>query len=1374
MITKLSTFSGVADNGEPLVRLFRQGDSVQKVAGHMMPEVQEWLATYKSDKDNIALLINALGSSEYWGQNINGDYFTWEGLIHDCRGHKEPHKYHPLIRKNIPAYGYWTFLNAHPFAHHRNKDPSRAFGNVVVSCLNPRMKRVELVSIINRKKAVEFGAERIVSRIDDGEYPSTSMGCFVAGTLVTMPDGTRKPIEDVKVGDMVLTHLGRARKVTETHVRKYKGDLVVISAEAHEHVRCTSEHPLWAVEDKFVKTENSYRRWLDDPEGSAEWIHSGCLGGHHLLSPVMEEVLTPDYADEAFCRILGYYLAEGHILRNKKKEICGIEFTTHIADAIHDEIEELCKKFGTRNPPSFYKKSNCDKAVSVSIHDPKLASLCHEHGGGYAKKKKLSAEAMRWHPDLQKHIIGAYANGDGHFTKNGALTLSTSSTDLAWQLTVLLPRFGVVPSIQSLTHKAGSGFSTRNTFEWVIFIGKTYVEILEDYCSKIKSPKVLRPQKARKILSWGEDLSYMVTPIRETYAMYVETDVYNLEVEEDESYVAGGLAAHNCRVPFDKCRICGHLSRTRKDYCNCIKTHGMGTILPDGRQVGVINDYPRFFDISFVFIGADPTSRTMCKFAGLWIPESVLAADEVYGLEPMEKAAASESSFTYETQSEGTHRPKKHYIVSGGSKDGSGEVELSRLEPKPEKKVIMDNKAFQQLLDNLDLDKAAERLKKVNLTGLADKENVTTKEVDPGQLAMGIKVEMEHTKDKTVAKQIAMDHLTEIPDYYTRLEKMEDEAKEAMVSSIKKTFTVSGHPDIVDRVEKTLAIADKLGKWGSSRTIKVSVDGDGHERLKVEGARDVMGDVALEKDEIWPDSVKFKEAGIRIGPPPSPNRKEYPYEGTIDFQGLRIYVENKPGSVREGTDPKTGKKWRTKMINAYGEILGTKGTDKDRLDVYVGPNKRAKDVYVVHQNVPATGKYDEDKAMIGFNSPEEAKGAYLKHYDSPKFFRSMTTMPFATFKKVIKGEVKGEKVASLEKVAVDLKLEDLFSSGKLGTAVRRHRSWVNKDTGESTHHVGSGLGTSFDTMDKTAEAGDKLAAIRDKIASQKKWAEIIKEIGPDDVVGKVSPLLREREEDFPKEVLDEIGKLPLQEGLSTPSILGMSLKPREFQRVILINMGRPDIANDLDSRGHVFSPVSGEIAPCHPLGPSSFSTQLMHSLLPFLQERSYLDPIVRKRILRITIVSPKKTGQSEKKSPLLSKVASAYNWYRREMVKAATYAPEVVSHHPEFHSGVFGLQMGDLFKTAGMNVGPVELKNVPNAKALAAIVASVPLALMYSSSLSREDEEDLNFIQKAIADHPWLTAMGSAALMREVMKSPQAQKAVDEVVEAGKRAFNKA
>lgn len=60
-------------------------------------------------------------------------------------------------------------------------------------------------------------------------------------------------------------------------------------------------------------------------------------------------------------------------------------------------------------------------------------------------------------------------------------------------------------------------------------------------------------------------------------------------------------------------------------------------------------------------------------------------------------------------------------------------------------------------------------------TGMAKKEKFTEKDADPEELKKGIKIEMEHTKNKAISKRIALDHLAELPDYYTRLTKMEGE-----------------------------------------------------------------------------------------------------------------------------------------------------------------------------------------------------------------------------------------------------------------------------------------------------------------------------------------------------------------------------------------------------------------------------------------------------------------------------------------------------------------------------------------------------------------------------------------------------------------------
>jgi hypothetical protein len=57
--------------------------------------------------------------------------------------------------------------------------------------------------------------------------------------------------------------------------------------------------------------------------------------------------------------------------------------------------------------------------------------------------------------------------------------------------------------------------------------------------------------------------------------------------------------------------------------------------------------------------------------------------------------------------------------------------------------------------------------------GLADEKKPS--DFDKNALKLGIKFELEHTDDHALAKEIAMDHLTEDPRYYDKLAKMEKE-----------------------------------------------------------------------------------------------------------------------------------------------------------------------------------------------------------------------------------------------------------------------------------------------------------------------------------------------------------------------------------------------------------------------------------------------------------------------------------------------------------------------------------------------------------------------------------------------------------------------
>jgi len=69
-----------------------------------------------------------------------------------------------------------------------------------------------------------------------------------------------------------------------------------------------------------------------------------------------------------------------------------------------------------------------------------------------------------------------------------------------------------------------------------------------------------------------------------------------------------------CKVPYDVCSICGNQAKNTEEYCDCMK-YTPNKTLDDGRKVFVFNIRPRFFDISFVFVGADPTARVLDKVA---------------------------------------------------------------------------------------------------------------------------------------------------------------------------------------------------------------------------------------------------------------------------------------------------------------------------------------------------------------------------------------------------------------------------------------------------------------------------------------------------------------------------------------------------------------------------------------------------------------------------------------------------------------------------------------------------------------------------------------------------------------------------------------
>lgn len=119
--------------------------------------------------------------------------------------------------------------------------------------------------------------------------------------------------------------------------------------------------------------------------------------------------------------------------------------------------------------------------------------------------------------------------------------------------------------------------------------------------------------------------------------------------------------------------------------------------------------------------------------------------------------------------------------------------------------------------------------------------------------------------------------------------------------------------------------------------------------------------------------------------------------GHLLVHGFDISIENPKGSYRRGKD-RNGKEWKTLMHHDYGYFRKTVGKDGDAVDVFLGPNLKSTKVFPIDQYI--NGQFDETKVMMGFNSKEEAKAAYLSNYDKDwKGFKYITEVDIDTFAK---------------------------------------------------------------------------------------------------------------------------------------------------------------------------------------------------------------------------------------------------------------------------------------------------------------------------------------------------------------------------------------
>jgi len=146
--------------------------------------------------------------------------------------------------------------------------------------------------------------------------------------------------------------------------------------------------------------------------------------------------------------------------------------------------------------------------------------------------------------------------------------------------------------------------------------------------------------------------------------------------------------------------------------------------------------------------------------------------------------------------------------------------------------------------------------------GLADA--FTPSDFDPKQLKIGIDVELEHTSDPIVAREIAMDHLTEDPLYYQKLKTIEESIKEYTKAFLNEMIYVTrGIPqemieDFEERGVNIYKYGSKHGFWDPKK--------HGLTKLQVEIILAALEEkIDQEKDKTPEESAtNFKDEDLAI------------------------------------------------------------------------------------------------------------------------------------------------------------------------------------------------------------------------------------------------------------------------------------------------------------------------------------------------------------------------------------------------------------------------------------------------------------------------------------------------------------------------------
>ena len=366
-----------------------------------------------------------------------------------------------------------------------------------------------------------------------------------------------KPINQITVGEMVLTHSGEYKPVTKIWDMSYSGPLYKVHAYGKpDALGCTADHKIIAVSRPVSKRKD---RRLLRVTAPLKFYKPGELKlGDYLVSPIIRKVVrteryekdVPMYrggkttrrqsleASPDLFRLIGYYLAEGSCDGGRR---VNFDFSETERETFAKDCSELLAKFFEKHVKI---RKNGEHGIRLVLDSAFAEDFFAQFGNG-AENKKMPDWVFFAEPAKQLELLRGEWQGDGCRVKQSRqkyLNITTTSKTMAFQLQSVYARLGIVATIDS-EHSPNRLRSYHvNVFgRWAVKLAEMW-NIEFDY----------RPTKHADKFHIDDRFVYL--PIRKIEVEQVKDHrVMDVTVEEDHTFAPLGLATSNCvdACPFD-------------------------------------------------------------------------------------------------------------------------------------------------------------------------------------------------------------------------------------------------------------------------------------------------------------------------------------------------------------------------------------------------------------------------------------------------------------------------------------------------------------------------------------------------------------------------------------------------------------------------------------------------------------------------------------------------------------------------------------------------------------------------------------------------------------------------------------------------------